>query len=183
MIICASIREKTTDSFIKAIKEARKHVEVIEVWLDELKPLKNEDLKKIFTIKARPFIYKCKNPENIAAVLKFKPQYIDLDIETPSEIIKKIGPETTKIISYHNFKKTPSTGILKSIAKKIKEKGADIIKIAAQAKEDAIFKHSRENWKEHLLEHPQTFEISDEEVKEAEEWSKKNLDKKEQKAA
>ena len=89
-----------------------------------------------------------------------------------------------RLKQFNKEEKTPSFEELaaaKKAAEKANQEKAE--KIAAQAKEDAIFKRSRENWKEHLLEHPQTFEISDEEVKEAEEWSKKNLDKKEQKAA
>ncbi|MFH1533984.1 MAG: type I 3-dehydroquinate dehydratase [Nitrospirota bacterium] len=135
MMICAPIKRKTTGSLISSIKEAQKHVEVIEVWFDELKSLKEEDLKSIFAIKSHPFIYKCQNPENIDAILKFNPEFIDLDIETPPKHIKKIGPKTSLIISHHNFKETPSLGSLRALAKKIKAKGADIIKIATQANE------------------------------------------------
>lgn len=135
MMICAPIKRKTIGSLVKAIKEAQNHVEIIEVWFDELKSLKEGDLKSIFAIKKRPFIYKCQNPENVDAILKFNPEFIDLDIEIPLKAIKKIGPKTSKIISYHNFKETPSTKSLRALAKKIKAKGADIIKIATQANE------------------------------------------------
>lgn len=134
-MICAPIKKKTIGPLIKAIKEAQKHVEVLEVWFDELNSIKDNDLKKIFAAKKKPFIYKCENHKNIEAILKYKPEYIDLDIETPAKIIKKIGPQTVKIISSHNFKETPSLKILKALAKKIKSKGADIIKIATQANE------------------------------------------------
>ncbi len=139
-MICAPIKKKTTSSLIKAIKEAQKYVEVVEVWFDELKSLNDKDLKNIFAIKSRPFIYKCQNLENLDTILKFKSEYIDLDIETSSKIIKKIGPKTSLIISHHNFKETPSTTALKALAKKIKSKGAGIIKIATQANdfEDSI---------------------------------------------
>lgn len=137
-MICAPIKKKTTRSLINAIKETQKHVEIIEVWFDELKSLK--DLKDIFKIIKKPVIYKCENTGNIEEVMKFKPQYIDLDIEIPTKIIKKIGPKTAKIISYHDFQETPSLKILQAIAKKIKSKGADIIKIATKADnfEDSI---------------------------------------------
>ena len=137
-MICAPIKKKTTSSLIKAIKEAQKHVEVIEVWFDELKSLKN--LKEVFAVKKKPFIYKCENLENIELILKYKPEYIDLDLSTPPKFIKKIGSDTAKIISHHNFKETPSSKALRTLAKKIKAKGADIIKIATQANdfEDSI---------------------------------------------
>jgi 3-dehydroquinate dehydratase type I len=134
-MICAPIKKKTIGPLLKAIKEAQKHVEVLEIWFDQITSLKDADLKKIFAAKKRPFIYKCENPKNIDMILKYKPEYIDIDVETPKNTVKKIGTKATKIISSHNFKETPPLKDLKALAKKIKAKGADIIKIATQANE------------------------------------------------
>ncbi len=134
-MICTPIKKKTIGPLIKAIKEAQKHVEILEVWFDELTSIKDNDLKKIFAAKKKPFIYKCENTENLEAILKYKPEYIDLDVDTPAKFIKKIGSKAIKIISSHNFKETPPLKDLKALAKKIKSKGADIIKIATQANE------------------------------------------------
>ncbi|MFH1504256.1 MAG: type I 3-dehydroquinate dehydratase [Candidatus Omnitrophota bacterium] len=63
-----------------------------------------------------------------------------VDIELSSELIRdkviKRAKESKKkvIVSYHNFKNTPSDKSLRSIIHKAKAKGADIVKIAALAK-------------------------------------------------
>lgn len=82
----------------------------------------------------KPIIYKTKTSPNLKTVKKC--QYIDVDIKTPKTIIKKIRKSNLKIkiiISYHNFKKTPKTKELKDLYKKMKEKGADIVKFATKA--------------------------------------------------
>lgn len=82
----------------------------------------------------KPIIYKAKTLSNLK-ILK-KCQYVDVDIKTPKTIIKKIresNPKIKIIISYHNFGETPKTKELKGIHKKMKEKGADIVKFATKA--------------------------------------------------
>ena len=63
-----------------------------------------------------------------------------IDIELSSQrILNKVVEKShqtkkTVIISYHNFKETPSKGILEKLIKKIKTEGGDIVKIACLAK-------------------------------------------------
>lgn len=142
-MICAPLKKKTVFSLLKSLREAQKVVDIIEVWFDELGELNEEKLNKIFADKRLPFIYKCQRPENIEKILQKKIEFIDLDISTPAKVIKEIrkkSPKTLLIISFHDFNQTPPTKTLKNIAKKMKSKGADIIKIATQAKtfEDSI---------------------------------------------
>lgn len=82
----------------------------------------------------KPIIYKPKTFPNLEMVKKCR--YIDLDIKTPKAIIQKVrksNPRIKIIISYHNFEKMPKTKELKDLYKKMKEKGADIVKFAAKA--------------------------------------------------
>lgn len=143
MLICAPLKKKTASSLISSLKKAQEITDIVEIWFDEVKSLSDEEIKKILSIKQKPVIYKCQNLENIELVLNNKIEFIDLDIKTPSKIIKQIKkkyPKTKIIISYHNFKETPTLKTLKDTAKKIKSKGSDIIKIATHAKtfEDSI---------------------------------------------
>ncbi|MBI4549267.1 MAG: type I 3-dehydroquinate dehydratase [Ignavibacteriae bacterium] len=58
-------------------------------------------------------------------------EYVDIEMSWGTEFVKKIlsDPRKTRVIcSYHNFKQTPSN--LLSIYEKMKETGADVIKIA-----------------------------------------------------
>ena len=67
------------------------------------------------------------------------PQVDTVDIELSSRsILKETIAEAhrlkkTVIVSYHNFKKTPSSSALVGILKQAKRAGADIVKIAAMA--------------------------------------------------
>jgi len=62
--------------------------------------------------------------------------YVDfIDIELKSRILKEVVEIAKKkskkiIISYHNFKKTPNEKKLKTLVRKAKREGADIVKIA-----------------------------------------------------
>ncbi|MBI1912668.1 MAG: type I 3-dehydroquinate dehydratase [Deltaproteobacteria bacterium] len=63
---------------------------------------------------------------------------IDIELSS-SEILKNVVNSADRnkkkvIISYHNFKSTPGDKILKDIIKKARSSGADIVKIAATAK-------------------------------------------------
>jgi len=134
-MICIPIRKKLKllDRFIVAQKKA----DLTELWFDEMS-LSEKEINQIFKAKIKPIIYKCQKPENISRYLNFLVDYIDIDIETPIKFIKYIknnNPKIQIIISKHNFNETPSNAIIKSFVKKIKAKGADIIKIATTAKQ------------------------------------------------
>lgn len=143
MLICAPLKKKTPSSLISSLKKAQEVTDMVEIWFDELKSISDEEIRKILSVRKKPIIYKCQNLENVELVLNNKIEFIDLDIETPPKKIKEVKkkfPETKIIISYHNFKETPILKTLNDIARKIKSKGSDIIKIATHAKtfEDSI---------------------------------------------
>ena len=135
-MICIPICKKTAKSALEAFKKAKKEADVIEVWFDEIKSLSEKELAKFFKTKTS-IIYKYQGGEALERVIEYKPAYVDIDLETPKALIskiKKLTPKTKIIISHHDFKKTPELKELNSIAKKMQQKGADIIKIATMAK-------------------------------------------------
>ncbi len=135
-MICIPIKVKTSTLLMKEIKEAQKKADIIEIWFDEVK-ITESALSQIFKIKKRPFIYKITNAKNIKILTRFKPEFLDIDYKTSKknlEFIQKNFPKSKKIISYHNFKKTPSKNQIKKVFTKIKNMAADIIKIAVTAK-------------------------------------------------
>jgi len=134
-MICIPICKKTAKAALEAFKKAKKEVDVVEVWFDEIKSLLDKELAEFFKTKTL-IIYKYQGGEALERVLKHKPSYIDIDLETPKALIlkiKKLSPKTKIIISHHDFKKTPELKELNSIAKKMKQKGADIMKMATMA--------------------------------------------------
>lgn len=136
-MICVPIKKKSLKSLLKDLLIAQKSADIVEIWFDELK-INESGLNEIFDQAKKPILYKVTNQSNFEYVLKFKPAYIDLDINANSKLMKKAkkeSPKTEIIISYHNFEETPGDKELKKIFSKIKKKGADIVKIATQANE------------------------------------------------
>ena len=134
-MICIPIREKKVDTLIKNIKKAQEKADVVEVWFDEI-AIPEAKLKKIFKDKKKPFIYKVTNGKNLKKIATFCVEFLDVDHETPKKEInniKKKFPRSKTIISYHDFKKTPTKSKLTAIFGKIKKSGADIVKIAVKA--------------------------------------------------
>lgn len=75
--------------------------------------------------------------EKIKENIVKKSAYIDIDIQAPASLIKKIkkiNPKIKVIISYHNYRETPYEKELKKLYKKMLKKGADIVKFATHAK-------------------------------------------------
>lgn len=136
-MICIPIKKKSWNGIFKSLEEASKLSDVIEVWFDELGDLNEAKIQKLFKLKTTPLIYKSQGKtKNLELILKYMPEYIDLDLKIPTKIIKlvkKLSSKTKIILSYHNFKKTPSIRELKKISVLMKRKGADIIKIATYA--------------------------------------------------
>ena len=129
-MICVPITQ------LKSFTEAQKQADIVELWLDEINP-NQQELKRLVKLKKKPFIYKVQNLKDFESFSVLPIDYIDLDIQTPSNTIKKakkLFPKSKLIISHHDFKKTPSLKDLQKISKKAKKKGADIIKIATKAK-------------------------------------------------
>lgn len=84
-----------------------------------------------------------------------------IDIELSSKKILKLAVRKaekhgkTIVLSYHNFKHMPSPAELKTILKKAKDSGANIVKIAAQAKNSAdvrtLAEFTEKNQKSNLI--------------------------------
>jgi len=128
--------------------------DILELRLDQCKKIPQKDIvKTVKTIKTKgmPLIATIRSEKegggksfSQAQRLKLFEAVIPLvdavDIELSSKtiidkVIKKAKQAEKKvIISYHNFKSTPSESSLKNIIFKAEGKGADIVKIAALAK-------------------------------------------------
>ncbi|MBT3704958.1 type I 3-dehydroquinate dehydratase [Candidatus Peregrinibacteria bacterium] len=116
-----------------------KDADILEIWFEKPAFTKPTIAKPAFAKKInKPIIYKSESPsKNLQEEAVKLSTYIDLDIETPTRVIKKIkriNPEIKLIISYHNFKETPYQKDLQKLQKKILKKKPDIIKFATHAK-------------------------------------------------
>jgi 3-dehydroquinate dehydratase len=109
-MICIPIKEKKAASLTANIKKAQKEADIVEVWFDDVKILSTE-CAKLFTYNKKPFIYKVTSGKNLEILKSFKVEFVDIDYKTTKKEIKKIKeffPKSKVIVSYHDFKKTPS---------------------------------------------------------------------------
>lgn len=134
MRICVPIKVKTTKEALKITTSVRgRGIQLVEIWLD---PLLSRERVTVLKKLKKPFIVKSLNPETlISACAVGKPSFLDVDHLTPAKYIKKIiktahSHGSKIILSFHDFKKTPSLNILLNIVKKNFALGADIVKIA-----------------------------------------------------
>ena len=154
MLICAPIQEKTQKMALKRLSELKNKADLAEVWLDHIKDL---DIKELLKKAPSPVLCVCKKPSEkglfngnysqmadiLIKALEFGAKYVDLPIGMPKNLSKKciqycqksnVKSQMSKvIISYHDFKKTPSISSLLKKARDMKKRGADIVKIAVTA--------------------------------------------------
>ena len=146
----------------KISEEDSNVADILELRLDKIKESRAEELKQFLKDIRRlklPLIGTIRKKKGESEKERFSLfreiiPFVDcIDIELEAEICEKVvelakKKKKTIIISYHNFISTPKEIELEDIAKEVKEKSADIIKIVpfAKKKEDVIrllnFTHS-----------------------------------------
>jgi 3-dehydroquinate dehydratase type I len=139
-MICVAISDKNMDNCLATLK----NVEMAEIRLD-LTEFNLNDIKKIFSrhnkliATHRPDKHSDEDRmKNLKAAIKAGAKYLDLEYESNenyrNELIKFAHSNNCDvIISYHNYKFTPDSEVLKIILKNCFDFGADIAKIVATA--------------------------------------------------
>lgn len=140
MKICVPIKQSKSKLVLRELKLARKSADVIEIWFDEILDFNDQNASLIDENATKPLLYKVTkfNIQHLSNILKLmkKIHYLDLDIATNKKMvvkIKKAFPHIQIIISYHNFKSTPSLSELRKLVEQMKKIPADIIKVATHA--------------------------------------------------
>ena len=152
MLICVPVQEKTMPEAKKAMKKIMGKSDMAELWLDHIRDL---DIGKLLKNKPVPVICVCKRPDEkgvfkgswndvadiLLSAIKHGADYIDLPFDMPKNLNKKIvqqsqiaNRKSQIIISYHDFKKTPSSESMLKKAMEMRRFGADIVKISVTAK-------------------------------------------------
>ncbi|MBR4266139.1 MAG: type I 3-dehydroquinate dehydratase [Bacteroidales bacterium] len=118
-------------------KHAELRIDLVKPSIDELKQLladKNID----FIVTCRPGVFDEETSmQYLETAAKSGAKYIDIEIERGIEKAQRIknacqGTNCKLIVSYHNFKETPSAESLTEIIDQCFENHADIVKIACQ---------------------------------------------------
>ena len=151
---CLPIIKKTKEEVIKAIDDNMKDYDYFEVWLDYVSDFDEEFIDDLCNqLKDRLiFLFRRKNLERIKMnlgqrkdIIKFLSKnnsYLDLDITQKEELdfLESNNIKMPLIISYHNYKQTPSKKKLSEIIEEIILHKPSILKISCfcNTNEDAI---------------------------------------------
>lgn len=154
--VCIPIRAKNVSDLKKQISKIEPLADLLEVWIDQFEQKISPDQLKNISKKPLLLVNKpqkeqgnapASEQKRIQTLINFatiNPKYIDISVDTSQkslDLLKSSLPKNTKLIlSYHNFKKTPSLNTLKKVLQKAVKSGADLTKIVtfAQKPEDNI---------------------------------------------
>lgn len=137
-MLCVSIAEKNIQSVLDKIKT----YEMAEIRIDALHNSSLEKIEEIFSShKNLIATFRPNGKENVFRIdtlvkaIQSGAAYVDIELETEIKSIEKIfkiakNNNCKLIISYHNFKETPSIETLENVVKKCFKLGAHIAKIA-----------------------------------------------------
>jgi 3-dehydroquinate dehydratase type I len=146
--ICIPITETTMEDAVKAVKEASRIADLIELRMDYLK---NPEMGWLLHNRRKPFIvtnrrreeggkYRGNEEERFKVfkeAIELGAEYVDIEAGSERSEIQNLmaGTIGTKIIlSLHNFKCTPSIKTLERTFDRMVQRGADLIKIVTFAR-------------------------------------------------
>ena len=153
---CIPVQAKTVKELVSRSKIVATKADIVELWLDQLKPseLAKLEPKLIISSIKKPILVVNKTKaekgkwqgtekERLSLLYEFGiagAAYIDVGLSTNSNHLKtliKSLPKVKFIVSWHDFAKTPSLNVLEKLLNKAKKLDPDFIKIVTTAKKSA----------------------------------------------
>ena len=150
-MICTTIQNRTLDEIMNLLETSEPKIQMAEIRLDR-SPLSIEEIEYLFSSSDTPLVATCRvvddgdgtweeAEEKLTAAIEAGAAFLDLEIEAPKEIGKRLRRActeygTTMIRSSHFFAGTPSDDVLRGTVEKCRKFGGEIVKIAAMAKSE-----------------------------------------------
>jgi 3-dehydroquinate dehydratase type I len=143
--VCVPIVETTMDKALKTIEEIKRFADLIELRIDYLK---EPNLNILLERREKPFIVTNRRQEEggryegdeqkrlylLKEAMDIGVEYIDLEMRS-KRLESFIRRDNTKLIlSWHDFRKTPSLKELRNILEEMMKRGADVAKIVPLAR-------------------------------------------------
>ncbi len=150
-MICTTIQNRTLEEIMNLLESSEPRIQMAEIRLDRC-PLSIEEIEYLFSSSDTPLVATCRvvddgngtweeAEEKLTAAVEAGAAFLDLEIEAPKEIGKRLRRActeygTTMIRSSHFFAGTPSDDVLRNTVEKCRKFGGEIVKIAAMAKSE-----------------------------------------------
>lgn len=147
-MICTTIQNRTLEEIMNLLESSEPRIQMAEIRLDRC-PLSIEEIEYLFSSSDTPLVATCRvvddgngtweeAEEKLTAAVEAGAAFLDLEIEAPKEIGKRLRRActeygTTMIRSSHFFAGTPSDQVLRNTVEKCRKFGGEIVKIAAMA--------------------------------------------------
>ncbi len=146
--VCIPIIETEPRKILKAIGEANRLGDLIELRLDFYREV---DLERFISSTRKPVIVanrprreggryrgdEEKRLEALKKAMEIGTDYIDLEANTETSLLKEVlrrKKGSRIILSYHDFKSTPSQEVLQDHFDRMSQMGADVVKIVTFAR-------------------------------------------------
>lgn len=134
--ICSVIVGSSLNEFLKNLDKVQEISELVELRVDLIKNLNENNLRLIRKKTIKKAIFTCRKKEIFLKALNLGFDYIDVKLSLiPNLNLPKRG-KTEIILSFHDFKKTPSFQELTTIADHMRKCKIGIIKIATMVNSD-----------------------------------------------
>ncbi|MBI5411613.1 type I 3-dehydroquinate dehydratase [Candidatus Peregrinibacteria bacterium] len=151
--ICVPIQAKTIKELQKKLREAKVvGADMVEIWLDHLSSPSGPPFGplSVLAVCKSPFekgFFRGSEAERAKILIAASrwANMIDIPLSMPEKLISRLSSLVTRhsslvtssckiILSHHDFQKTPSDSALLRLARRMRNLGADIVKIACQAR-------------------------------------------------
>lgn len=146
--ICIPIAETTVKDAIKAVKEANRFADLIELRMDYLK---EPELAILLKGRQKPFVVTNRRKEEggkywvherrrvkiLEEAIDLGAEFVDVEIGTERSLLQSLITNkkgTQVILSFHNFQETPSQGELKRLYERMARWKPDLVKIVTFAR-------------------------------------------------
>lgn len=148
---CLPIITKSKEEVLKLIKENQDY-DYYEIWLDYIESLDNDFIKHLINSFEKKLIFLFRRQElepikmrwdkkiEIFNLINNTDSLLDLDFSLQKEeleYLKESSLNISKIISYHNYEKTPDYRELSDIIKEVEEYNPAIVKVATMCNNDS----------------------------------------------
>lgn len=150
-MICTTIQNRTLEEIMNLLETSEPQIQMAEIRLDRC-PLSIDEIEYLFSSSDTPLVATCRvvddgngtweeAEEKLTAAVEAGAAFLDLEIEAPKEIGKRLRRActeygTTMIRSSHFFAGTPSDDVLRGTVERCRKFGGEIVKIAAMAKSE-----------------------------------------------
>jgi 3-dehydroquinate dehydratase type I len=146
--ICIPIVEKTAENALRSIKEVNRWADLIELRVDYLRGVK---LSRLLDNRKKPFIvtnrrkdeggrYEGEEKKRLGVLqeaLDLGADYIDVEFAVERSFLQRLLKDkrgAQVILSFHDFRRTPSLKELQRLSDRMIRLGADVIKIVSFAR-------------------------------------------------